>query len=56
MKVEFVKAHTGKDGRNYTVGQAVDLSDQKEAQELIKQGIVREQRQGNEQTQSHSDK
>ena len=42
MQVEFMKAHTGEDGRNYTVGQIADISDQTERQNLVRQGIAKD--------------
>jgi hypothetical protein len=44
MMLEFVKAHTGKDGRSYTVGQLVEIADTAEAQELIRQGVAKERK------------
>jgi hypothetical protein len=49
MTVEFLKAHTGKDGKSYTAGQLVDITDANLVGELIRQGIAKqrqEQRQG----------
>jgi hypothetical protein len=46
MMLEFVKAHTGKDGRSYTVGQLVEIADTAEAQELIRQGVAKERKAG----------
>lgn len=42
MTLEFVKAHTGKDGKNYLVGQTTDIQDPAEAQDLIRQGYAKE--------------
>lgn len=46
MTLEFVKAHTGKDGRAYTVGQLADITDTTLAQELIRQGVAKERKSG----------
>lgn len=41
MTVEFVKAHTGKDGRTYAIGQIADVRDN-DVQDLIRQGVAKE--------------
>jgi hypothetical protein len=46
MTLEFVKAHTSKDGRHYTVGQIADITDVTVAQDLIRQEIAKEQQSG----------
>ena len=50
MTLEFVKAHTGKDVRHYTAGQIADITDATVAQELISQGIAKQQQSGGSQT------
>jgi hypothetical protein len=45
MMLEFIKAHTGKDGKSYAVGQLVEIADT-EAQELIRQGVAKERKAG----------
>jgi hypothetical protein len=42
MTLEFLKAHTGKDGRAYTVGQIADIADANTAAELIRQGVAKQ--------------
>jgi hypothetical protein len=46
MTLEFVKAHSSKDGRHYTAGQIADISDATAAQDLIRQGIAKEHKSG----------
>jgi hypothetical protein len=46
MTLEFIKAHSTKDGRHYTAGQIVDITDAAVAQDLIRQGIAKEQKTG----------
>jgi hypothetical protein len=42
MTLEFVKAHSSKDGRHYTAGQIADITDATVAADLIRQGIAKE--------------
>jgi hypothetical protein len=46
MTLEFLKAHSTKDGRHYTAGQIADITDAAVAQDLIRQGIAKEQQTG----------
>jgi hypothetical protein len=46
MTLEFVKAHSSKDGRHYTAGQIAEITDATVAQDLIHQGIAKEQQSG----------
>jgi hypothetical protein len=46
MTLEFIKAHTTKDGKSYAVGQLVEIADTAEAQELIRQGVAKERKAG----------
>lgn len=42
MTLEFLRAHTGKDGKRYIIGQLADIPDA-DAQELIRQGVAKQQ-------------
>ena len=50
MTLEFIKAHTGKDGKNYAAGQLAEIADAAEAQDLIRQGIAKERKAGEGET------